>query len=201
MSEPVAGGTPDDEAAAFRAEFSAWLEDNLTPAVVAAAEGGGLEEAETFEILRDWNRTMADAGWAAPAWPVEHGGRAATIAEQLAWLEVMAAAGAPGAVNVIGVSNIAPAIMAVGTEEQKERYLAPDVARGRDLEPGHVGARRRLRPRFAADVGPDRRRHLRGERPEDLEQPRPATPTGASSTCAPTPTRPSTRASAPSWST
>jgi alkylation response protein AidB-like acyl-CoA dehydrogenase len=125
-------GNPDDEAAAFRAEFSAWLEDNLTPAVVAAAEGGGLEEAETLEILRDWNRTLADARWAAPAWPVEHGGRAASIAEQLAWLEVMAAAGAPGAVNVIGVSNIAPAIMAVGTEEQKERYLGP-MLRGDEI--------------------------------------------------------------------
>ena len=128
----LAGGDQQDEAAGFRAEFSAWIEENLTPAVLAAAEGGGLEEADTFEILRDWNRTMADAGWAAPAWPVEHGGRAATIAEQLAWLEVMAAAGAPGAVNVIGVSNIAPAIMAVGTDEQKARYLAP-MLRGDEI--------------------------------------------------------------------
>jgi alkylation response protein AidB-like acyl-CoA dehydrogenase len=116
---------PDDEAWAFRAEFAAWLKANLTPEVVAASEGGGLEGTETLEILRDWNRTMADAGWAAPAWPVEYGGRAATVAEQLAWLEEMAAVKAPGVINVIGVSNIAPAIMAVGTDEQRERYLAP----------------------------------------------------------------------------
>jgi alkylation response protein AidB-like acyl-CoA dehydrogenase len=115
----------DDEAWAFRAEFAAWLKANLTPEVVAASEGGGLEGEDTLEILRDWNRTMADAGWAAPAWPTEYGGRAATIAEQLAWLEEMAAAKAPGVINVIGVSNIAPAIMAVGTDEQRQRYLAP----------------------------------------------------------------------------
>jgi alkylation response protein AidB-like acyl-CoA dehydrogenase len=115
----------DDGSRAFRAEFSAWLDANLTPAVVAAAEGGGLEQDDTLEILRNWNRTMADAGWAAPAWPVEHGGRAATIPEQLAWLEEMAAAKAPGVINVIGVSNIAPAIMAVGTDAQRRRYLAP----------------------------------------------------------------------------
>jgi len=122
----------DDGVGAFRAEFSAWLDDNLTPAVVeAAAAGGGLEEGN-IEILRNWNRTMADAGWAAPAWPTEYGGRAANIAEQLAWLELMSTSGAPGAINVIGVSNIAPAIMAVGTDEQRQRYLRP-MLRGDEI--------------------------------------------------------------------
>src|SRR5450755_2617535 len=111
MNHDVAEGTEGAEGAeAFRAEFSAWLDDHLTPAIVqAASEGGGLDE-NNLELLRDWNRTLADAGWAAPAWPEELGGKAASIAEQLAWLEVMSAAGAPGVVNVIGVSNIAPAI-------------------------------------------------------------------------------------------
>jgi hypothetical protein len=121
----------DEGAEAFRAEFSAWLDAHLTPTIVhAAGEGGGLEE--NFELLRDWNRTLADAGWAAPAWPAEHGGRGASIAEQLAWLEVMSAAGAPGVVNVIGVSNIAPAIMAVGTDEQRARFLRP-MLRGDEI--------------------------------------------------------------------
>ena len=120
MSHGVADG-----AEAFRAEFSAWLDDHLTPAIVqAASEGGGLDE-DNLEVLRGWNRTLADAGWAAPAWPTEYGGRAASIAEQMAWLEIMSAAEAPGVINVIGVSNIAPAIMAVGTDEQRERYLRP----------------------------------------------------------------------------
>jgi alkylation response protein AidB-like acyl-CoA dehydrogenase len=118
-------GDTGEEVRAFRAEFSAWLEANLTPAVVAASEGGGLEDSDSFEIMRGWNRVLADAGWAAPAWPVEFGGRAATVGQQLAWLEEMAAAKAPGVINVIGVSNIAPAIMAVGTDDQRARYLAP----------------------------------------------------------------------------
>ena len=59
---PESGAGAGDEAAAFRAEFPAWLEQSPTPAA-AAAEGGGLEEADTFEILRDWYWTMADAGW------------------------------------------------------------------------------------------------------------------------------------------
>jgi hypothetical protein len=112
-----------EEAGAFRAELTAWLDVHLTPEVVAAQANGGLEEKDTFEVLRGWNRQLAEAEWAAPAWPVEHGGRAANVYEQLAWHEEMAAAHAPGVVNVIGVSNIAPAIMAVGTEAQRDRYL------------------------------------------------------------------------------
>ena len=54
------------------------------------------------------------------------------IDEQLAYLEEMDAASAPGPVNVIGVSNIAPAIMAYGTEEQQQRFLRP-MLRGDEI--------------------------------------------------------------------
>ncbi len=120
-----------DPVAAFRAELAGWLDEHLTPDVIDAGRAGP-DADDNLEILRRWNATLADAGWAAPAWPKELGGRGANIAEQLAWLEEMAAAGAPGAVNVIGVSNIAPAIMALGTPEQQERFLAP-MLRGDEI--------------------------------------------------------------------
>ena len=116
----------------LRAEFAAWLDQHLTAEVREVAAESGVINEDNMAVLREWNRTLADAGWAAPAWPEEYGGRAATVPEQLAWLEVMSAAGAPGAVNVIGVSNIAPAIMAVGTDEQRRRYLRP-MLRGDEI--------------------------------------------------------------------
>ncbi len=88
--------------------------------------------AKTLDLLRDWNRTLADGGWAAPAWPVEFGGRGAGVGEQLAYLEEMSRARAPGPVNVIGVSNIAPAIMQFGTPEQQARFLQP-MLRGDEI--------------------------------------------------------------------
>jgi alkylation response protein AidB-like acyl-CoA dehydrogenase len=114
----------------FRAELRAWLARELTPEVAAA--GGRAPDEGDLDVLRDWNRRLADAGWAAPAWPVEHGGRGADIDEQLAYLEEMSTASAPGPVNVIGVSNIAPAIMAYGTVEQQERFLRP-MLRGDEI--------------------------------------------------------------------
>jgi alkylation response protein AidB-like acyl-CoA dehydrogenase len=117
-------------AAELRRSLRAWLDDHLTPEVARAGQRS--PEPEDLELLRQWNRQLADAGWAAPAWPVEHGGRGADIDEQLAYLEEMSAASAPGPVNVIGVSNIAPAIMTYGTDLQKERFLRP-MLRGDEI--------------------------------------------------------------------
>jgi alkylation response protein AidB-like acyl-CoA dehydrogenase len=115
----------------FRASLVKWVRDNLTPEVVAAGQLG-LLSGKTIEILRAWNRTLADAGWAAVSWPSEYGGRDATVAEQLAFHEVMTEAQAPGPVNSIGVANIAPAILALGTTQQKDRYLSP-MLRGDEI--------------------------------------------------------------------
>jgi alkylation response protein AidB-like acyl-CoA dehydrogenase len=122
--------TDVDPAAALRRSLRSWLHDNLTPELTRAGQRS--PEEEDLDILREWNRRLADAGWAAPAWPVEHGGRGADIDEQLAYLEEMSAASAPGPVNVIGVSNIAPAIMTYGTDEQKARFLEP-MLRGDEI--------------------------------------------------------------------
>jgi alkylation response protein AidB-like acyl-CoA dehydrogenase len=106
------------------------LAAHLTPEVAEASAHPITRD--TLELLRTWNRTLADGGWAAPAWPVEHGGRGAGVAEQLAYLEEMSRVRAPGPVNVIGVSNIAPAIMQFGTPEQRARFLRP-MLRGDEI--------------------------------------------------------------------
>ena len=124
------GGAAERESAVFRAELRSWLAAHLTPEVAAAGERN--LEGDSLDLLRDWNRTLADGGWAAPAWPAEYGGRDATVDEQLAYLEETSRARAPGPVNVIGVSNIAPAIMRFGTPEQQQRFLRP-MLRGDEI--------------------------------------------------------------------
>jgi hypothetical protein len=74
-------GEPDTDA--VRAELRAWLAEHLTPEVVEAAERQ--TEGGSLEVLRAWNRTLADGGWAAPAWLAEHRGRDAGVGEQLAY--------------------------------------------------------------------------------------------------------------------
>jgi alkylation response protein AidB-like acyl-CoA dehydrogenase len=115
---------------AFRDQLRAWLVDNLTDEVREAARHRGRDDALT--VLRSWDRTMAEAGWAAISWPVDYGGRGATALEQLVFTEETIAAGAPTPVNVIGINNIAPAIMQYGTERQK-RELLPRMVRADDI--------------------------------------------------------------------
>ena len=118
------------DAEAFRAELRGWLDASFTADVAEALQQWGTDEG--FVAHRKWNATLVDAGYGAIAWPVEFGGRAAGILEQLVYNEEMARAGAPGPVNAIGVANIAPAIMTFGTTEQKERFLAP-LLRGDEI--------------------------------------------------------------------
>lgn len=115
----------------FRAELRDWLSENLTDELVAARRSTGRDDA-AFEMLRAWNRTMADAGWAAVSWPREYGGRGATVLEQLVYTEETTRARAPVPLNVIGLNNIAPAIMQYGTESQKLALL-PRMMRADDI--------------------------------------------------------------------
>ncbi|MDQ6696981.1 MAG: acyl-CoA dehydrogenase family protein [Actinomycetota bacterium] len=120
----------DDPGEELRTELRSWLGPRLTPQLVAA--GHGMPTEASMALLRTWNRELADAGWAAPAWPSDYGGRDAGIDEQLAYFEVMSETGAPGPVNSIGVANIAPAIMQYGTAEQRDRFLRP-LLRGDEI--------------------------------------------------------------------
>jgi hypothetical protein len=114
-----------------RKELRTWLTANLTDDVVAAGRQRGKDEA-AFEKLRAWNAMMADAGWAAVSWPQEYGGRGATVLEQLVYAEETTRARVPMPLNVIGMNNIAPAIMQYGTEAQK-RTLLPRMMRADDI--------------------------------------------------------------------
>jgi alkylation response protein AidB-like acyl-CoA dehydrogenase len=120
------------EAEAFRDEFRAWLEEHLTDELRDLAPHPVGDDPDRIERLRAWNRTLAEARYAAIACPVDYGGRGASLMEQVVYAEEMHRAGAPGTVNIIGLSNIAPAIMEHGTEDQK-RTLLPRMLRGDDI--------------------------------------------------------------------
>lgn len=115
----------------FREALRAWLAAHLTDKVVAAGRDRGRDPL-SFDTLREWDATVADACWGAVSWPREYGGRGATVLEQLAYAEETTRARAPVPLNVIGINNIAPAIMQYGTDSQK-RELLPRMVRADDI--------------------------------------------------------------------
>ena len=121
------------EAESFRTEFRAWLDANVTDELRAIGQSLSAErDSAELAVRLAFNRALADARYAAIAWPEEYGGRGAGVMEQVVWAEEMDRAEAPGPINVLGIPNVAPAIMTYGTEEQKHALLPP-MLRGDDI--------------------------------------------------------------------
>ena len=105
----------------FRDELRAWLQANVPPPWTGS--NNEEEKGEYFDFLRNWQKKVYEAGWAGLSWPKEYGGRGAALIEQAIFQEEWARAEAPPLINVLGLGLIGPTIIAVGSEEQKKRYL------------------------------------------------------------------------------
>jgi alkylation response protein AidB-like acyl-CoA dehydrogenase len=110
------------EQAAYRAEVRAWLEQNALHA--PATRGRGDEEA-AVAAHRAWQRRLAEAGYVGVTWPAEHGGQGKGPLQQVVINQEIARAGVPGILDAIGVGMLGPTLIAHGSDEQKQRYLAP----------------------------------------------------------------------------
>ena len=106
--------TPEE--AVFRAEVRDFIAENLP------SKQRGARRFEDDD--RDWSRKLGAAGYAGLTWPKEYGGSGAPYAHQAIFLEELARAEAPSHLGVIGLGMAGPTIIAWGTEEQKQRYLA-----------------------------------------------------------------------------
>ena len=84
------------------------------------------EPAARLRFERDWAACLADAGWAAPAWPKEWGGMDLPVGLQLVYHEEMATARVPAHPSPNSFI-VGPAILAHGSRAQMERFLPPIV--------------------------------------------------------------------------
>jgi alkylation response protein AidB-like acyl-CoA dehydrogenase len=115
----------------FRQELRGWLAKHLSDDL-RRERLVALPEVERIARLRGWQKTLATDRWVAITWPSEYGGRSASIAEQIAYVEEMTNADAPEIVNNLGIGIAGPPILAYGTEAQKQRF-APGILTADDL--------------------------------------------------------------------
>jgi len=111
--------TFSDSELAFRDELRAWFDDHDP-----GREPDHDEDAH-YAWRRDFQRELARDGWAAVHWPVEYGGRGATLTQSAIFFEELGRSGAPLPANVLGLLLAGPTIMTWGTPDQKERLLSP----------------------------------------------------------------------------
>jgi len=118
------------ELKAFREEAADWLQSQLSGPFRAIR--GQTNQVDNVEERSAWERAMGEARWSVIGWPEQWGGRGASIAEQVIFAEEYARAKGPPRVGHLGVELIGPTLLALGSEDQKARFL-PDIAGGRTI--------------------------------------------------------------------
>ena len=109
----------------FRADVRAWLADSLPadPGFLLPETFMEVGTDQQFEFLRDWQRTVYEAGYLGLAWPSEYGGGGQPQVYQDIVNQEMAKARAPFVPNTIGLNWAGPLILDMGSEEDKQRYI------------------------------------------------------------------------------
>ncbi len=108
--------TPPDEK--LREELRSWLAEHPPPAVAIAAT------PDDAEALREWQRTLHAGRWVGIYWPVEYGGRGASLAQVAVYNQELARVDAPPILGRAGVSLVGPTLLAHGTEQQRMRWMS-----------------------------------------------------------------------------
>ena len=158
----------------FRAELRTWLADNI-PDEWTRARLLGVASTTTsrFRLRRDWEarqdrrRLLRHRVADRVRRPRRHAGHEGHLRRGDG-----AAPARRRPSTSLGLTFLAPTIMAIGTPGAAGRDHRADAAQRGDLVPGLLRARRRLRPRGGGHPRRPRRRRLRGQRPEDLDHER-----------------------------
>jgi alkylation response protein AidB-like acyl-CoA dehydrogenase len=127
--------TPEE--AAFRAEARDWLDAHAIPKGHPHDFSAGLwtdayDEDAYVARCRDWQRTLFEGGWAGITWPKAYGGRGGRPIEQVIFNQEQARYGVSSGALMISIGMAGPTVLAHGTDEQRERFLAP-MLRGDEL--------------------------------------------------------------------
>jgi 3-oxocholest-4-en-26-oyl-CoA dehydrogenase alpha subunit len=113
--------TPEQEA--LREEVRKFIEENVTPEIIAEIETSGIRHKGPK--TRQMYQKIAQKGWVGISWPKEYGGQGGSRIDQYIVEEEFARIG----ITVGGAGSGAPAILAAGTEEQKQ-YFIPGLING-----------------------------------------------------------------------
>lgn len=122
--------TQAPEELTFRAEVDDFLADKLTPEL---REAGRLATSVFADPERTmaWQKILHRQGWAAPHWPVEHGGTGWSISQRAIFAEALIKAEAPPLIPM-SLNMCGPCLIGYGSDEQKAELL-PRILNGDDF--------------------------------------------------------------------
>ena len=107
---------------ALRRELRAYFSALMTPELREGTRGN-----EGGDAYKQVIRQLGKDGWLALGWPREYGGQGRKYSEQLVFFEEAQLAEVP--LPFVTISTVAPALIALGSEEHK-RFFLPKIAAG-----------------------------------------------------------------------
>ncbi|HMC40195.1 MAG TPA: acyl-CoA dehydrogenase family protein [Acidimicrobiales bacterium] len=113
-----------ERAAELRSRLRTMISDEIPEGYL----GAFTDDPADLEIAQRFCRRLADEGLLTWSWPKEYGGSGGSVWEQTVVREEMWAHHEPRGAQYMGLNWVGPAIMAFGTDEQKERFLPPIAA-------------------------------------------------------------------------
>lgn len=111
-------------------EAAAWLVSHVPERW--KSHRAALTVEEETEIRREWDRLLFEGGYSMLSLPREYGGQGWGLAEEVTFHELAAKAHAPDGLARIGKILAAPALIAHGTDSQRERFL-PRIVSGQHV--------------------------------------------------------------------
>ena len=108
-----------DEQTEFKRNIDSFLRSALPSELANKVKtGAGVNKQE----LTNWTRILNKKGWAAPNWPIEHGGTGWNLIQRHIFDSCCRSMHAP-ALSGFGFNMVGPAIIKYGTEAQKADFL------------------------------------------------------------------------------
>ena len=107
---------------ALRRELRAYFSALMTPELREGTRGN-----EGGDAYKQVIRQLGKDGWLALGWPKEYGGKGLKSSEQLVFFEEAQLAEVP--LPFVTINTVAPALIALGSEEHK-RFFLPKIAAG-----------------------------------------------------------------------
>jgi alkylation response protein AidB-like acyl-CoA dehydrogenase len=114
-----------EQAAALRTRLRALIAAHVPEGYL----GAFTSDPADLDVAQRFCHTLADEGLLTVAWPTEYGGAGGSVWDQTVVREEMWAHHEPRGAQYMGLNWVGPAIMAYGTEAQKQQHL-PAIARG-----------------------------------------------------------------------
>ncbi|MFS2164736.1 acyl-CoA dehydrogenase family protein, partial [Variovorax sp. Varisp62] len=111
--------TQTDPYAAFREELRQFAAEQCPEELKRFVRSN---QKITRNEYRIWQEKLFARGWAAPNWPVAHGGTGWDLQQRYLFEEITAQADCPPQYHH-GLGHIGPVILHFGTEAQKARFL------------------------------------------------------------------------------